>query len=245
MRGHIKRVYIVLIAFFIATTFFSSCNIDKKGKVCILTYHCIENKISRSEYLFVSPERFDKQMEYLKQNHYTVIPYSQMDNSEGIEKPVVITFDDGYRDNYTYAYPILKKYHYKATIFLITGLIGRPFYLTKDEIRSMRDLISFQSHTVNHPNLRRLQKKEIERQLSESKTEVENITGEPVDALAYPLGEHNGTVDRIAKEYYKYTFTTRSGLYRPGSSHINIVRYSIEHDDNMKVFEQKVRGKLH
>ena len=65
-------------------------------------------------------------MNYLKNDGFTVISFEQIDQIAGIKKPVIITFDDGYENNYTYAYPILKKYNFTATIFVCTDFIDKP-----------------------------------------------------------------------------------------------------------------------
>ncbi|MCD4812025.1 polysaccharide deacetylase family protein [bacterium] len=90
------------------------------------------------------------------------------------QRYAVLTFDDGFRDFYTYAYPILKKYSFTATVFLPTGFIGNgqsifngKEHLRWDEVREIRfNGIEFGSHTVSHPKLRNLKRKNVENELS-------------------------------------------------------------------------------
>lgn len=212
--------------------------------VPVLYYHLInDNLYSPYTSMFVSPEEFDKQMNYLKSNGYTVIGLDEIDQAARYTKPVIITFDDGYEDNYTSAYPILKKYNFKATVFLISSLIGKPGYLSKDQIHEMRDLISFQSHTVTHPYLTRLSAEEQEHELAESKKTIETITGDRVDALAYPIGDHNGQVIEIARRYYKYAvLMAPGGFYHTGDDSYQIKRLNIQRSLTIDDFARKIQN---
>jgi len=139
--------------------------LKKREGVVVLMYHRVNDVLEPSD-LVVPVAKFRQQMKYLKENC----------------KNVVITFDDGYRDNYLNAYPILKELGLSATIFLTTGMIGtdkkRPRYkdmaapdmLSWEEVREMaQNGITFGAHTVSHPHLAQLdysqQKKEIEESL--------------------------------------------------------------------------------
>ena len=107
-------------------------------KVLVLNYHKVDNTFIS---LAVRPDDFDKQMQYLSDNGYnTITPDELYDslagNKELPENPVLITFDDGYEDNYTNAYPILKKYGFKGTIFVISSFLGKnKNYITWDQDR--------------------------------------------------------------------------------------------------------------
>ena len=157
--------------------------------VPVLYYHLIDDNLySPFHSMFVSPPDFANQMKYLKTAGYTVIPLAQIENAGEYSKPVIITFDDGYEDNYTNAYPILKEYNFPATVFLISGFIGKPGYLNNNEILQMQDLVSFQDHTVTHRSLATLSAAEQEYELSASKQAIETLTGQNVFAVAYPNG---------------------------------------------------------
>ena len=130
--------------------------------VPVLNYHQVEVKDGNP--LTLHPEQFEAQMAYLKEEGYTTVTIDELmdacENGAALpEKPVVITFDDGYEDNYEYAYPILQKYGFKATIFLIYDLTDAyPGYLTWNEIAEMKasGLMRFESHTMTHANLSKL-----------------------------------------------------------------------------------------
>lgn len=202
-------------------------SIEGKRSVAILYYHSINDITHGIKELFVSPGEFEKQMKYLKDNNYNVIDYNEFLNNKNIEKPIIITFDDGYEDNYTNAYPILKKYNYKATIFVMTDAIGSNLYLKENQIKEMTDLISFESHTKSHPDLRKLSQKDLQIELVESQRILENITGRKPTSIAYPVGYYDDRVLRMTKEYYIYGFRMGGGIYKEGEDTLTISRVYI------------------
>lgn len=211
--------------------------VTKSGKpVPILEYHCIDDKIFGWDELFVSPVEFEKQMSYLKDNNYTVITFNQLSNVKNIKKPVMITFDDGYEDNYTNAYPILKKFNFNATIFLISKAVGSPYFLNRSEISEMKGLISFESHTNTHPHLTKLKDNEIANELAMSKKAIEDMTNSKVDVLAYPYGDYNKRVMNITKKYYKYGIYSLGGLYHVGDNPYSIKRVYITRKTSLDCF---------
>ena len=142
-------------------------------KVLVLNYHMVNSMYIS---LSIEPEDFDWQMKYLVEHGYhTISPDDLYDFLAGQgtlpDRPVLITFDDGYVDNYTNAYPILKKYNLKATIFVVTGFLSkRKGYLTWDQLREMeQNGIAIESHTVTHAPLPDLPDERIREELVESK----------------------------------------------------------------------------
>jgi peptidoglycan/xylan/chitin deacetylase (PgdA/CDA1 family) len=191
----------------------------KSKKIPILMYH----KVSRHKYhggygLRVPPENFEKQLKYLKKRGYNTVTLDNVLNywEKGTElppRPIVITFDDGYEDNYIFAYPLLKKYGYTATIFLVHNQIGgynawdakdfkaRINLVTWTQIREMQKYgISFQSHTLNHPNLATLPPAVLQDELALAKSKLEKGLGTPVNFIVYPYGKHNALVDANARK---------------------------------------------
>ena len=183
-------------------------------KVLVLNYHMVNSMFIS---LAIEPEDFDWQMKYLVDHGYhTITPdelYSYLAGTGTLpDRPVLITFDDGYVDNYTQAYPILKKYNLKATIFVVTGFLSkRKGYLTWDQLREMEQHgISIQSHTVTHAPLPELPDERIREELVESKKHAERELGHPVEFIAYPTGVHDLHIAQLAKEAgYKGGFTVK------------------------------------
>lgn len=219
-------------------------NIPKPlGKaVPILEYHAVDDKITGWDELYVSPGEFQKQMDFLKKNNYNVITIDQLPNIKKISKPVIITFDDGYENNFTYAYPVLKKYNFKATVFLIAGAVDSPFFLTRTQVQQMKDIFSFQSHTFSHPHLSKLKPDEMENELVQSQKKIEELTSAKVYALAYPYGDYTRRVMEITKKHYKYGFYSLGGPYHEGDDLYKIKRVYITRKLDIKGFAERING---
>jgi peptidoglycan/xylan/chitin deacetylase (PgdA/CDA1 family) len=218
-----------------------SANIkDNSGafrNVPILTYHCIDDNIFGVQNLFISPGVFDRQMRFLKDAGYTPIIFEQIESAKNIRKPVLITFDDGYENNYTNAYPILKKYKFRATIFLISNAIGNQHFLNKSEISKMGDLINFQDHTLNHPNLANVDKNRIGKEISQSKAALQSMVNNKIFVLAYPYGSYNMDVLGAAKKYYKYALAIDRGIfYESKGNYYELRRIMVFRETSMQSF---------
>lgn len=179
----------------------------------ILMYHSV--KYEKGNPVRISEDRFREQMKYLKDNGYITLTLDEaysffINNTPVPKKSVVITFDDGYVDNYTSAYPILKEYGFKATVFVITNVIGTGEYLNMAQIKELNDYgIDIQSHTLNHENLSILSYDKQVETLRKSKEALENILGEPIEYIAYPFGKYNkDTVKAVEAVGYKLALTT-------------------------------------
>ena len=196
-----------------------------------MMYHLImETPYNDLEALFVRPSDFDSQLRYLTDNGYG---FMFADEWQIADRPtVILTFDDGYVDNYTDMFPILKKYGAKATVFLITDLIGTSGYLSEEQIREMASsgLVSFQSHTVSHPDLSYQTEATLRYQFSESVRIIEGLTGRTVRALAYPAGSFNDLVLSVASDYFSFCYTTKSPYSVKDYSPYTIPRYYIARD---------------
>lgn len=188
-------------------------NSGKLKGVPILIYHCIDTTVWGDKPMFVSPGNFKAQMKYLKDTGYTTITFRDLKQLSSIRKPVMITFDDGYEDNYTNAYPVLKEYGFTATIFLIVDKLNKPRFLNSQEIKTMQDIIDFQSHTMTHPHLAGLDPAKLEYELSESKKSLEKILDKNVDVIAYPYGNYDSTVIKTVEKYYSFGVTTNYGKF--------------------------------
>ena len=172
-------------------------------------------------------------------------------------KPVVITFDDGYADFYRNAFPILSKYGFTATVFVITGLMKAQRMcfrgtecLNLSELRELHSRgISFGSHTVSHPDLRLLMEGEVEDELSGSKKTLEDALGTPVKSFAYPFAfpeADRGFVTRLAdlldKCGYENGVTTILGTAHPGANPWFLPRLPVNSRDDLRFFRAKLEG---
>ncbi|AQY50591.1 exported polysaccharide deacetylase, lipoprotein [Listeria weihenstephanensis FSL R9-0317] len=185
-------------------------------KIPVLMYHSINTNVKNN--LITPPDEFDAQMKWLKDNNYHTITLAELDEllltgKNVPDKPIVITFDDGYQDNYTNAYPILKKYDLKANIFVITDKIAKNNHFDEAALKEMSDYgIEMDSHTVHHQELNTLTYTEQLKELKDSKAVLEKLTGKPVNSICYPVGRHNEDTERAAKAAgYAMGFTTAAG----------------------------------
>ena len=206
----------------------------KPVRVPVLNYHSVSDVPIGISILSVTTGNFEKQMKYLVDNGYTPIHLNE--DPQEVNKPVVITFDDGYADNYDCAYPILEKYNIKATIFVITGSVDTPGYLTSEQIKSM-ELISFQSHTVSHRRLTELSDEEIVSELWESQVFLSRLTGKHVFALCYPVGKHSDRVALLTSRYYRCAVTIQSGIETKLLGNYRILRPFVSRNDTLADFK--------
>lgn len=182
--------------------------------VTVLCYH--EVRPDRKDDIFnVHPEIFRRHIREFKEAGYTFIGVGDllqgMDGKERLpEKAALITFDDGYADNYRYAYPILLQERVPAAFFMVSGAVGRDNRMTADELREMQDSgMVIGSHTVRHENLEGMDDEAIDFELRVSKETLEKVLGKPVYALAYPGGKINKNVQDTAEKYYDMAFVAK------------------------------------
>jgi len=174
--------------------------------VPILMYHSIDynDKVTK---LSVSPESFARQMEFLRRNHYNVVPLGRVVSYlQKKEKPprntIAITFDDGFHNNYQYAYPVLKKYNIPATIFIIVNRVGDPGFMSWEEIKELSDsgIITIGSHTMSHFWLLGSDDKFLKKEIVDSKAVIENKLGKKVDLFCYPMGSFDAKSKKAVKD---------------------------------------------
>lgn len=189
-------------------------------RVNVLIYHHIQDseeaKRKKQESLSISPDFFRKHLQYLKDKNYTIIePKDLIEFFRGAKqlsgKLAMITLDDAYEDNYINAYPILKEFGDKATVFTPTGLTNNLDYLTWDEINQMKDLVYFGNHTWSHHSAQgteEILKSEIT--LADKQLFEKGLNNEKV--FAYPYGGASIEAIKILKENnYALAFTTKHG----------------------------------
>jgi peptidoglycan/xylan/chitin deacetylase (PgdA/CDA1 family) len=147
--------------------------------------------------LSVAPDDFQAQMDWLYANHYHPVNFDQIrayfaGRQPLPARPVVITLDDGYKDLYTAAYPILAARGFTAVAYVVSGFVGRPEYVSRSEVLQMdRGGIEIASHTVNHADLGRSSLGSTTYELVQSKRWLEGVLGHPVTDFAYPSGKFN------------------------------------------------------
>jgi|TARA_B110000116_G_scaffold203302_1_gene178347 peptidoglycan/xylan/chitin deacetylase (PgdA/CDA1 family) len=200
----------------------SSCNKIMPKIIPILTYHSISSDNSK---VSITIQTFEKQIKYFKENGYNSINFNQLNSN--INKPIIITFDDGYKDNLINALPILKKYDFTATIFIISNFIGKKNFWDRNqqnfsnkEHLSTADInewitngMNIGSHSHNHLDLTQLNISDLSDELIMSKKSLENITQKKIDIFCYPFGKINKTVYQNVKNLYEKAVTTNRSRY--------------------------------
>lgn len=200
------------------------------------------------EGLTVSGADFEAMMAYLKQAGYQPVRAGQLfkalfDDVPLPEKPVLLTFDDGYLDNYEVAAPVLAKYGFPATINIISGNMGAGGYMSWDQVAELdRGGIDVGSHSVSHPDLSSLPAADLKRELSDSAGAISAHLGHPVYWLCYPAGKYDDDVIRYARESgYLLAFTTEPGEQHNSGAPFEIKRYRVRNDTGLEGFKELVR----
>lgn len=185
-------------------------------KVPVLYYHSI--MFEEGNEVRMPPDQFEDQMAYMKENNYESITLDQLYEAffqEGVlaAKPFVITFDDGYEDNYTTAFPILEKHGFTAVVFMVSSYIDGDGFLSWSQLQELSAHgWEIEGHTVNHPYLSQIDKTSVFKELSQSKKLLESRLDKPVNYLAYPYGIFSSDIIQAAKDAgYLMAFTTDRG----------------------------------
>lgn len=198
--------------------------------VPILMYHATGDELWGVPELFVSTTDLEDQFRYLLDNGYTPIFFSDLGRVTEFQKPVILSFDDGYDDNYRELFPLVQKYGIKVNIAVITGYIGGEHSLKEDEIREMWDsgLVSFLSHTVSHPFLTELGQEALEEELEQSRLTLLRLTGTMPSVLVYPNGDNDEGVREAAARYYDMGVIMTDGrCYVTGNDPYVVSRYYV------------------
>lgn len=221
--------------------------------VRILNYHRVCEESYGLSATGIKPSAFEKQMEYLFREQYkTISLYDLCDyikkGKRFPEKAIVITFDDGYMDNYTHAFGVLKRYHFKATVFLMTSKIGKKYFnasmLTWSRIKEMtKHGIDFGSHTINHPYLTKLSVDEARKEIQKSKDFLEQVLGKEVALFCYPCGDFNNKVKALVKESgYLCACSTIQGGNTFKTDLLSLKRVWMSPKDNLFDLKKKMIG---
>jgi len=178
---------------------------EKSLKIPILTYHYISYNGNQADTIRTSlstlPATFEEQLKLLQTHGFTTVSLDELaaaftGNYTLPAKAVILTFDDGYRDFYTNAVPLLTKYQMKGVVFIATGLVGGGNYLTWNQIEelSRSPLVSFAAHTVHHYALTGVGEAVLKSELEESKLILEQHVSYRINWMAYPYGNFDQRV---------------------------------------------------
>ena len=194
--------------------------------VPVLMYHAVGDEIWGYSDLFVSAASMEEQLQYLQENGYEAIWFSDLSHIEDYEKPVILTFDDGYDDNYTVLYPLLEKYQTKATIFVIGNAMGSTHKMTQEQVYELAasGLVSIQSHTYTHGNLSAMDEAALRQEMERSNAALAAATGQIPYVLCYPEGKYSYLTMDVAKDYYAFALRMDGWTYQTGMDPYQVPR---------------------
>ncbi len=234
--------------------------------VIILMYHRVNDTLPAHN-LVMRTKAFEEQMRFLYRhaNVCQVISLKEFETGHPAifeKKPktkIIITLDDGYRDNYLNAFPVLKKFGFSATVFLTTGLIGtdqkfkryadipgRDMLRWEEIVEMYANRISFGAHTVSHPRLPKFRYQAQREEIEQSHVCVnKNLPqGERLDTFCYPYGEYNADTLRIVQELgFRYALSVIPGVNKPDTPLYELRRIEVSGFDDIKSFKHKVLEK--
>ncbi|MCX5710354.1 MAG: polysaccharide deacetylase family protein [Candidatus Omnitrophica bacterium] len=244
----------IILAAVLLTGIIFVFNFLRQGYIVpVLMYHRVE-PVSDGSMLMVSSSALERQMKFLRDHNYNVIRLKELvglikENKKIPAKTVAITFDDGNKDNYTCAFPVLKKYRIPATMFVIVDEISRPQgdRLSWEEIKTMLDsgLVDIGSHTMGPQPLIFIESEdELKRQIFASKKILENRLGYKIDLFSYPEGFFNAKIRQLVIDAgYLGAVATNPGRKYPSKDVFLLKRIRIsENSSNMFVFAVESSG---
>jgi peptidoglycan/xylan/chitin deacetylase (PgdA/CDA1 family) len=233
-------------------------------RVPILMYHGLQSEVGGRHPYFetnTSREQFAAHMKFLDENGYTTVNLNEaleaMMTGRNSENRVVITFDDGFRDFYTHAFPILAEYNFKATMFIVSGLTANETvradgkeYMTWAEVREIHAHgIQIGSHTVNHPELYKLSPKEVEYEVRQSKETIEDGLGEAIQSFAYPYAfpeddkKFTSHLQELLQTHgYENGVSTIIGTARSDDNWFFMPRLPVNSYDDLRFLAAKLEG---
>lgn len=251
-----KWIFKIVVAFFLILSVIAAGSLafirwDKNNYVVpIVMYHSINYSL-KPDALVTSPEKFDYHLSYFRDNGYNVLSMDELvegvrSKKEFSKNSVVITFDDGYEDNYTYALPILKKYGYEAVFFIPSEEVGQKGYLSWPQIREMIDSgMDIGGHAKYVDSyLPEKTSPELYKEIKESKSKLESNLNYSVDHFAYPIGGFNEQIKNITEESGFISASTTNRGFDPQNDDVyelNRIRLS-DKDNKDYILWSKLSG---
>lgn len=211
-------------------------------------YHKVDRIPPGARYLrnYVLPDQFEAQLAALADLGYRTISFADwLGSCAGTHalpsRPIILTFDDGYRSTYEVAWPLLRRFDCTATVFLVSDLVGKTNAWDVDEIQepllSMREIaqmqtggIAFESHTRTHAPLTMIAPDRASEELTTSRAALAELLGAPVEILCYPYGKQNRTVRALARQAgYRAAVTAGHRLNSRRTDPLRLKRIGIDY----------------
>lgn len=201
----------------------------------VVMYHYIHDHFAgesgEGKNLTVSPKSFEYQLKWFSDNGYESISLDDLmairnGTKTSPKKPFIITFDDGYEDAYWNVLPLLQKYKFTGTFYIIATKVGKKGYMNKDQIKKLDEAgMTIGSHTMYHVNLPKVSARYAKYEIEQAKKDLEKMLGKPVPHFCYPYGGHNDAVVQQVKDAgYLTATTTVDGLVLPADDLFTLPR---------------------
>jgi peptidoglycan/xylan/chitin deacetylase (PgdA/CDA1 family) len=232
----------------------------RRIKLPVLMYHHVGSaSVGPYSRLTIEPSDFEKQIRWLAAHGYSTIRSQDWiewrQNQRALpQKPIMITFDDGYADVIKYALPLLHRYHFTALIFVVTSLLGRtnewdeldgwgPHRLvTAAQIREWASLgFEFGAHSRTHRNLTTLSAKDVQDEIVGSSSDLERILGTRPVSFAFPWGATNDLVSELAGRTFDLCLTVEEGFNFTTTDRCNIRRLMVNPNESLLGFICRLR----
>ncbi len=188
---------------------------------------------------YISPSKLEEQLKYIIDKGYETVYITDLNELYKYTKPVALTFDDCFMFFYNNAFPLLKKYNLKASIYIITNYINGPNYLTTEQLKEMKEsgIIDIQSHTLTHPKLTNIKLEQAEKEIIDSKKALKELLNVDSTVFCYPYGLYNNNIVKIVKENYKFALNMDGGIFHSNKNNLyNIPRIYANRSMSMNTF---------
>ncbi len=214
--------------------------------VPVMMYHSVSHGWPNSS-ICVTPQTLEHHFRYLLEHGYTPIWFEDLEHVEDYEKPVILTFDDGWQNNYTNLLPLVKKYQVKVTIFAVCRYLEKKGgnHMTKAEALEMYECgyVSFQSHMYKHVDLRLYSPEQQEKQMKRSRLYLTRLFGKEPCAMSYPYGGSDKDVEALAREYYHFAVKMdRSRPYNTSEDPVLIYRFFPHKNTPMRQYKSWLKA---
>jgi peptidoglycan/xylan/chitin deacetylase (PgdA/CDA1 family) len=216
---------------------------EGRGPV-VLMYHSISRgRMNPPDRWGVSEANFKKQLKLLKSKGWTTVCVRDLLKADSLPpRTVVITFDDGYADNFEHGFKLLDKYGMRGTCFIVSRKVGAPSRLDTKQVKEMAESgMEIGAHTRTHARLPELDTAQIEEEISGSKKDIEDMLGLPVTSFAYPYGSFNEACVKVVRRAgFKVACTTRTGWFGSEPDLMRVRRVAVFSFDGLSTFARKV-----
>lgn len=228
-----------------ASVYNSGAGSQKTVSIPVLYYHSVQ--VMPGSTAVVSPTKFTEQMQYLADNGYhplTMAEFSAIMEGQAAapDKPVLLTFDDGYVDNHSTVMPLLSKLGFPATLFMSPGVMDDKRFINWDQAADLRDNgWDIHPHGMTHPYLTKLTAEEQAYEIMEARKQIEEKLGVTADVFCYPYGQYNNATLKILKDNgFRYAFTIDQGKTTPKQHPYKLKRVFVNGEEDLAALVRKL-----